>query len=68
MMIELHMGDAINAFNLLKHEMVGVKVLHEELGAMGAVRVEMWSTKVGLSLEYHMSNGGCSLIINKPSK
>ena len=62
-MIELHMGDAISAFNLLKHEMVCEKVLHAEMGVMGAGRVEMWSTKVGLSLEYHMSNGGCSLII-----
>lgn len=68
MMIELHMGDAITAFNLLKSEMVGAKVLHPELGVMGAKRIETWSTKAGLQLEYHISNGGCSLIITKPSK
>ncbi|MFS7359019.1 DUF551 domain-containing protein [Rahnella inusitata] len=64
--LELHMGEAMHVFDALKDECLDSNVFDAHLGAMGAYRVEKWSTKIGVLLEYTEANGGCSLKITTP--
>lgn len=64
--LELHMGEAMHVFDALKDECLDSNLYDEHLGAMGAYRVEKWSTKIGVLLEYTEANGGCSLKITTP--
>ncbi|AMH01840.1 hypothetical protein AL485_23260 [Serratia liquefaciens] len=65
--IELHMGAAISVFNAICDEMISSKVEHSELGAMGAAKIEIWSSKIGGLLEMRHENGGCTLKIITPT-
>lgn len=58
-----HMGEALDIFNAIKVEQVGRQVLNAELGSMGATEVTTWTSKVGLMLEMHTTNGGCTLVV-----
>lgn len=59
--VELHMGVAMEVFDTLHDAMLSSRVEHSELGAMGATKIEVWSSKIGALLEMHHGNGGCTL-------
>lgn len=59
--VELHMGVAMEVFDTLRDAMLSSRVEHSELGAMGATKIEVWSSKIGVFLEMHQANGGCTL-------
>lgn len=60
--VVLHMGQAMSVFEALKKELISEHVRHAELGAMGAVNVQTWTSVIGgISLQYESSNGGCTL-------
>lgn len=61
--IELHMGAAIHVFDALKDTKIESNVRNANLGVMGASLVELWTSKIGGTLEYLTANGGCSLKI-----
>ena len=56
-----HMGQGNDIFQSIKKEQIDVRIDRAHLGAMGATRVETWSTNDGRTVEAHMSNGGFSL-------
>ena len=59
--VVLHMGQAMSVFEALKKEVLYEHVRHAELGAMGAVNVQVWTSVLGGTLQYETSNGGCTL-------
>lgn len=59
--VVLHMGQAMSVFEALKKEILSEHVRHAELGAMGAVNVQVWTSVLGGTLQYETSNGGCTL-------
>lgn len=66
--VVLHMGDAMDVFRALKVEMVSEHVRNPELGAMGAVNVQVWTSKIGAAFQYEVANGGCTLRITAAPK
>lgn len=61
--VALHMGEAINVFNALKIEQLSEHVNNARLGPMGAINVQVWTSKAGGRLEFISANGGCTLNI-----
>ena len=59
--VVLHMCQAMSVFEALKKEVLYENVRHAELGAMGAVNVQVWTSVLGGTLQYETSNGGCTL-------
>lgn len=59
--VVLHMGQAMSVFEALKKEALSEQVRHTELGEMGAVNVQVWTSVLGGTLQYETSNGGCTL-------
>lgn len=59
--VVLHMGQAMSVFEALKKEVLSEYVQHAELGSMGAVNVQVWTSVLGGTLQYETSNGGCTL-------
>lgn len=57
------MGEAMELFESLKGELIHSHVENAHLGAMGATKVQIWTSKDGGTLHYKMSNGGCTLIV-----
>lgn len=67
--VVLHMGQAMSVFEALKKEVLYERVRHAELGVMGAVNVQVWTSVLGGTLRYETSNGGCTLrVIQAPPK
>ncbi|HDR2513811.1 TPA: hypothetical protein QCI25_002596 [Enterobacter ludwigii] len=63
--VVLHMGQAMSVFEALKKEVLYEHVRHAELGAMGAVNVQVWTSVLGGTLQYETSNGGCTLRVTQ---
>ncbi|MCA6195352.1 hypothetical protein KD741_07390 [Escherichia coli] len=63
--VVLHMGQAMSVFEALKKEILYEHVRHAELGAMGAVNVQVWTSVLGGTLQYETSNGGCTLRVTQ---
>jgi hypothetical protein len=59
-----YMGEALNIFEALKTTMISRTVIGAEGGVQGATEVTFWDSKLGLQLEMHNSNGGCTLIVH----
>lgn len=59
--VVLHMGQAMSVFEALKKEALSEHVRHTELGEIGAVNVQVWTSVLGGALQYETSNGGCTL-------
>lgn len=60
---EFHMGKASEIFTALRDEKIEESVLNPELGAMGAVNVQVWTSLLGGTLRFEQSMGGCSVYI-----
>lgn len=61
---EFHMGKATEIFTALRENKISQSVKDAELGPMGAVNVEVWTSLLGGTLRYEQSMGGCSLYIS----
>ncbi|HDL6945002.1 TPA: hypothetical protein PXM30_001180 [Yersinia enterocolitica] len=61
--LTLHMSEASTVFSALKDEKISETVNRPELGPMGATIVEVWTSKLGGTMEFHQGNGGCSLYL-----
>lgn len=60
--VVLHTGQAMSVFEALKKELLSEHVRNAELGVMGAVNVQVWTSIIGgIFLQYETSNGGCIL-------
>lgn len=59
--LTLHMSEASTVFSALKDEKISETVNRPELGPIGANIVEVWTSKLGGTMEFHQGNGGCSL-------
>lgn len=58
---EFHMDEALDIFNSLKLHKISESFENKEQGIVGQKVVQVWSTKIGGTMEYLMANGGCSL-------
>lgn len=56
-----YMDKAVDLFNTLREEKVSERIDNANLGAMGAVNVQVWTSVLGGTLQYEASNGGCTL-------
>ncbi|MDN2616454.1 hypothetical protein OB912_15935 [Enterobacter kobei] len=55
------MGKAIEIFHALKDKLVSESVSNDCAGIMGAVNTQLWTSIIGGTLQYEVSNGGCTL-------
>ena len=56
-----HMSKADQLFYALRNEKVSEYVKNAELGALGAVNNQVWTSVLGGTLHFESSNGECSL-------